>query len=925
MNLYFEKLGKFVGQDAPPYDVDNEDEQENEEESEEELELSDSDKEGLPDLYEVRIGTDSNKIDTDGDGLTDYQEFYITKTDQTIYDSVKKGIADGEEYYIQSVDKGKISSDLFENNDAIPEKIVVEGKGNINKTIEISEYESCLKGDERDYVGKAIVIENADINGGEISFKIDTAYRVETYETVMGKTNGLIICYNNGEETTPLQTEYDSVNRTVNAEIVSAGTYFILNMKEWLSSFGLDLPTKDSPYVTEIAMGIKAESLKKGVPVNSVLANRKKGTSDVKVKAQADIVFVVDTTESMAAYIKKLKKNISAFAAELEAENILPSFALVDYRDIANDTSYPTRIIKNGNSNWYRSAKTFKKALFKLTASGGGDEPDTAIDGLGMARKLDFRKSARKFIILVTDTGYKLKNNYSIKSLSGLAKSFQEKEINISVFSKKGYKAEYKALYNKTGGIFANVDGNFKNNLLKIATKHTKNANNGYWVCLKGLTLKIARLDEKPVLGSTVDTDSDELNDVAELATIEPNVKLDINEYIQVLSKGKAPSYIFSYPSVYAYAYKSDPVLIDTDKDGIDDEEESVIGTYPKIADSDGDKLKDGIEAANWFEPLEQNPDGDTYSDYAEYKKGTDPFCYNRTRKENIEGFVEGVFLGDFIKNPSVPELCGQVTGSIIPVVGTVADVRDIVGNASAGDWGMAVLSAAGVVPVAGDFSKGASKVGKFITKNIDKADEIADLIITLSKNFPDDFAKLIPDSSLKKIVKIFRKDKNKFSRAQYQELARIMKKVGKKIPTVIDDFPNAKVIKASEDVWSYGPLKRGWKIDELCGNNLGRTYKTYDRYDKVTRMATSIKSIDTMCITYKNSSRLRTRLNRYAKQLLEGKSYVIMNGKRYDVAKRELELVLSDVPLTSAQKEVIDNFIEIYSDEINVSIIILK
>ena len=286
-----------------------------------------------------------------------------------------------------------------------------------------------------------------------------------------------------------------------------------------------------------------------------------------------------------------------------------------------------------------------------------------------------------------------------------------------------------------------------------------------------------------------------------------------------------------------------------------------------------------------------------------------------------------GELLGDFIKNPSVPELCGQVTGSIILVVGTVADVRDVVGNASAGDWGMAVLSAAGVVPVAGDFSKGASKVGKFITKNIDKADEIADLIITLSKNFPDDFAKLIPDSSLKKIVKIFRKDKNKFSRAQYQELARIMKKAGKKIPTVIDDFPEAKKVIAEEKVWTKSPIIRGRMIDNLLGNNLGATYTSYDIFSKKTGIATSIKSLDPMCLSYKKASRLESRLNSYGKKLLAGKDTVTFKDDPipYDVLGRELNIVLPDVPLTQQQKQILKNFIKNNKNKFKVTLTIVS
>lgn len=56
----------------------------------------DSDEDGLDDISEKILGTDPGKADTDGDGLRDDQEVYVTGTDPLCYDSVVQGIADGE-------------------------------------------------------------------------------------------------------------------------------------------------------------------------------------------------------------------------------------------------------------------------------------------------------------------------------------------------------------------------------------------------------------------------------------------------------------------------------------------------------------------------------------------------------------------------------------------------------------------------------------------------------------------------------------------------------------------------------------------------------------------------------------------------------------------------------------------------------------
>ena len=60
------------------------------------IDFPDSDGDGIVDLLEAILGTDPSKIDTDDDGLTDYQELNITGTDPTDYDSVEKRIADAD-------------------------------------------------------------------------------------------------------------------------------------------------------------------------------------------------------------------------------------------------------------------------------------------------------------------------------------------------------------------------------------------------------------------------------------------------------------------------------------------------------------------------------------------------------------------------------------------------------------------------------------------------------------------------------------------------------------------------------------------------------------------------------------------------------------------------------------------------------------
>ncbi len=44
-------------------------------------EVADQDRDNLPDAEEARLGTDPTKIDTDGDGVTDFEEAILRRTD----------------------------------------------------------------------------------------------------------------------------------------------------------------------------------------------------------------------------------------------------------------------------------------------------------------------------------------------------------------------------------------------------------------------------------------------------------------------------------------------------------------------------------------------------------------------------------------------------------------------------------------------------------------------------------------------------------------------------------------------------------------------------------------------------------------------------------------------------------------------------
>lgn len=71
---------------------------------------------------------------------------------------------------------------------------------------------------------------------------------------------------------------------------------------------------------------------------------------------------------------------------------------------------------------------------------------------------------------------------------------------------------------------------------------------------------------------------------------------------------------------------KEEPKKIDTDSDGLFDDEEEKLGTDKDIADTDADGVSDLDEVRKWkTKPLVKDTDGDGYEDGTEVAAGYDP------------------------------------------------------------------------------------------------------------------------------------------------------------------------------------------------------------------------------------------------------------------------------------------------------------
>lgn len=261
----------------------------------------------------------------------------------------------------------------------------------------------------------------------------------------------------------PLGISYDGLGLPSTAAVITErGSTFYLPVEWDEYSYNSKIEGKHTIKGTiEIEEGfILAEDVENEARITFELTEKMYGT--------ADIVFLIDTTGSMWDEIQNVKNNINMFADNLEADGVSSRWSLLEYRDITCDGKNSTKVIYNDSSEWYIDVNAYKRAIASLSVNGGGDREETVVDALKAATFLTDRADAVTFYIVVTDADFKVNNNYGISSMQQMINELVADETVASCVTKTTYYPDYRPLTDATGGILANIDGNFATELLKL-------------------------------------------------------------------------------------------------------------------------------------------------------------------------------------------------------------------------------------------------------------------------------------------------------------------------------------------------------------------------------------------------------------------------------------------------------------------------
>jgi outer membrane protein OmpA-like peptidoglycan-associated protein/Mg-chelatase subunit ChlD len=115
----------------------------------------------------------------------------------------------------------------------------------------------------------------------------------------------------------------------------------------------------------------------------------------VKERVPIDFVFVIDQTGTMQSYIDAVKKKVSSMVTFLKDRGIDYKLGLILFSDEVDKIYQPTNDV-NDFLGW----------LSRVKASGGGDIKENALEALNAATAIEWRPSANRVAIIITDAPY---------------------------------------------------------------------------------------------------------------------------------------------------------------------------------------------------------------------------------------------------------------------------------------------------------------------------------------------------------------------------------------------------------------------------------------------------------------------------------------------------------------------------------------
>ncbi|WP_158374533.1 VWA domain-containing protein [Cellulosimicrobium cellulans] len=668
--------------------------------------LTDSDGDGLPDVVEIRFGSDPHRVDTDGDGLTDAEEV-ATLTDPTRRDTDGNGVPDPDD----DADGDGVSNRQELIDGTQPFNPDTDGDGatdgqeralGTDPLVPDTDGDGIRDGDEVRLGSDPLVPQDP----GTV-FALALTDPVSGAEAVVEGPAGAVLSARLGAIDA---AEYEAVPGLVGtpveivadeplvrgvlalvfdpASVAPDARLAVAHLDEEAGLWDLPADQEVDPAAGRAVVTTEAFSpfiivdLDEFEPIwHSEVVLPRVGTDEVMA---VDAVLALDSSGSMSSSDPG-RARVTAAKAFVTALLDPDRVAVVDFDDAAR--------LRQALTHDRAAAAT---AIDTTRASGGTN--------LAAAVRVSLNELDRggepdrdRVIVLLTDgvgtydpalTTRAVESGTTIYTV-GLGRSVDE--------------ALLQAIADATGGRF-------------------------YWVDDAGLG---GAYEHIGIDLSKPDSDGDGISDEAEIngwKTQRNNVyytdPYNADTDGDGLTDGEEAGRLLS--ARQGYQGLSNPTKIDSDGDGLDDYTELEGGTNPLRADSDADDLSDLTETEVGSDPSSLNPDGDIFHDDVELARDSDPLAYTLGEFESHAALLGGFLFGEWdwgaehvgMLNEDQQASVEYLTGLLAAGFLAVGDIRDAAAQIARGDWGGAILSVIGVVPALGDVAKSVAKVTRFAERS---------------------------------------------------------------------------------------------------------------------------------------------------------------------------------------------------------------
>jgi hypothetical protein len=145
-----------------------------------------------------------------------------------------------------------------------------------------------------------------------------------------------------------------------------------------------------------------------------------------KATAASDFLFLIDCTRTMEWVINTLVDTILEVVDIFDEDGLRMRYGVVEFRDQLRDLESIRMIHHEFNgSHFTNDAKTLRKCLKTLQATGGGPPKESIFDAIKTGlEQSDWRGDASKFVVILTDSEGPILNDYFVKGSAEWKKAF---------------------------------------------------------------------------------------------------------------------------------------------------------------------------------------------------------------------------------------------------------------------------------------------------------------------------------------------------------------------------------------------------------------------------------------------------------------------------------------------------------------------